>query len=155
MGPQGQGIGPDRLLARWEIRAEWAARIGEPEDHADPGEGDAEAIQRRGQDDPEVEPGAQAVHVGEIVGQLAPDALQAGVGRLLDLGQPGDPGADGQPAAVVGEGALEPREEISPSRTLMSWGSSSRWVERSTRPTGVMRGSPGRLQVAPPGRSPS
>ena len=59
---------------------------------------------------------ADVLDVIEVVGQLAADAAQVGVGRKLHLGQPRNAGPHGQALAVGRQLALQFREELRPFR---------------------------------------
>ena len=92
-----------------------------------------------------VQPQADVTDVVQVVSQLAADAGEVRVGRQLNLGQTGHPGANQQPVAVVGDeplqaghefrsqcsGAAGPTRLISPAQHVpQAAASSSRWVRR-------------------------
>ena len=133
--------------------------VGETHEIGDHARGE-EGEEGRPDRDPEIEPEAHPVHVEEIVIELAADTREIGIGRLENLGETRESWPYREPLTVVGQGPLElgddlgrsglgPIRLISPRRTLISWGSSSRWLQRKKRPTGVTRLSPGMHHLGP------
>src|SRR5579885_1975005 len=87
-----------------------------PAGHAEqPGaqaERQAQRVEGRADQQQEVQPGADVADVIEVISQLAAHAVDAGVRRQLDLGQPGHAGAHRQPLAVARAGALQLGQEL-------------------------------------------
>src|SRR5579884_3586753 len=89
---------------------------GNAQQAAHDAEGQTESIKCGANQQANVQPKADVPDVVKVMGQLAPDAGQIGVGGQLHLRQPRYAGADGQSLTVGREGSFQFGNELRPLR---------------------------------------